>query len=289
MRQILTRKLSVRRLSRMEGEAQRRAAYSVTSSAIARIGGESKTQAPSRFSYCLSMISAQTHSVFVAKENQVPTFRDHAPSGGPHVHPVELCLLLVAQRAIELVQGGLRRLKRLRHCGQAVLHGGEPSGRSQRRSGLTLRLQYVCRLSGRIVERLQRVILGRAQMQRTLDPVDRQTTLRAVLSLAETVHRRTLRVRSLLLALVHRVESRTLLVAQRSIELLKGRPHRRDRLEHGVHARAHGRKPAGRRARQLGRAGGLKDPYRLDGCSPQVIQQCLLVPGRLDLIDDLLD
>src|SRR5215471_2412668 len=189
----------MRRLSRMEGEAQRRAAYSVTSSAIARIDGKSKTQAPSRFSLLFEHDLRANAFRVCREEKPVPTFRDHAPSGGPHVHPVELCLLLVAQRAIELVQGGLRRLQRLRLCGQAVLHGGEPSGRSQRRSRLTLRLQYVCRLSGRIVERLQRVILGGAQMQRTLDPVDRQTALRAVLSLAETVHRRTLRVRSLLL------------------------------------------------------------------------------------------
>src|SRR6516165_9281919 len=80
MRQILTRKLSMRRFSRMEGEAQRRALIQSHWSAIARIDGESKTQAPSRFSLLFEHDLRANAFRVCREEKPVPTFRDHALS-----------------------------------------------------------------------------------------------------------------------------------------------------------------------------------------------------------------
>src|SRR6516165_11558030 len=73
----------------------------------------------------------------------------------PHVDAVELRFLLVAERVVEFGQRSRRRLERLRHCAEAVRHGGETTGRCQGLRRLALVFEHLGSLGGRIVERLQ--------------------------------------------------------------------------------------------------------------------------------------
>ena len=66
------------------------------------------------------------------------------------------------------------------------------------------------------------------------DPIHRQTAS-GTLRLAQPVEIRGLRA-DRLLALVHRIESRALLVVQRRIEIFETRPHGPHRFQHGIHA-----------------------------------------------------
>src|SRR5260221_3125367 len=113
--------------------------------------------------------------------------RQELSLGLPRVDAVEPGFLLVAERAIETGERGLRQVEDLRHRGEALLHRGEPAGRRQGGGRLALALHNLRRLYGRIVKRLQSVLLRGVQREGACDALDRQTGLRQVLSLAKAI------------------------------------------------------------------------------------------------------
>ena len=84
-----------------------------------------------------------------------------------------------------------------------------------------------------------------------------------------------------------RIETRLLLVAERIVQVIERRVHDADRLQHGLDPRAHDRKSAGRRARQVVRASGLQGVERLGGRVLEVSEKGLLIPIGLDGLGDL--
>src|SRR4051794_2328612 len=95
-------------------------------------------------------------------------------SRGARADPVELRLLLVAERIVEIRERRLDDVERLQHGGEPLLHGGEPAGRGQRLIRRTALRQDVRRLGGGVLELLEGGLLGGGQVQRALDPPDRQ-------------------------------------------------------------------------------------------------------------------
>ena len=70
--------------------------------------------------------------------------------------PIEAFLLLVAERAVELLEHGLDGLHRLEHRSEPLLHGFQPDHRRERLVSWAIRFQEIDGLGGRVLELLER-------------------------------------------------------------------------------------------------------------------------------------
>src|SRR5262249_8411539 len=126
---------------------------------------------------------------------------------------IEPLLLLVAQRAIELLQRRLDRLHCAQHRIEPLLHGLEPHHRRERAVGRAIRLEQLDRLRGGVLQLPEGAALRLIRAYGPLDLGDRQA---GNASCALATHLRQITLVLLVRDLVRpeRVETRLLLVVE---------------------------------------------------------------------------
>src|SRR5262245_32738738 len=97
-----------------------------------------------------------------------------AASALSEAEPVETLLLLVAERAIKLLERGLHGLHRAQHRVEPLLHRLQTADRRERPIGGAIRVQQIDRFGGGVLQFLEGAALRPIGLHGAFDPFQRQ-------------------------------------------------------------------------------------------------------------------
>ena len=220
--------------------------------------------------------------------------RHQPPAGGQRLSfarragpadAVELCLLLVAERAIELVQRLAHRFDRGEHGVELLGDGGEPRGRRHRHLRRTGDFEPIGSGRRRGFQGVKARALRRARSHQPVDLLSRPVGDTGGAAGAD----QRLFVFALVAGEPNHVEARLLFVAQQSVELVERAAHGVDRLDHRLDALLHHVEAADRGQPDIGGAGGLDDLGCFDRGVADFVERRALRFVRRDCFLDILD